>query len=58
MSTIQFIIDYEKKRDVMRDAVQYEISLSTIMRRMVEVYLNDPSFRKRILLYNPYEGEF
>lgn len=58
MSTIQFVIDYEKKLAVMRDAVQYEISLSTVMRRMVEIYLNDPAFRKRILQYNPMEGEF
>ena len=58
MSTIQFVIDYDKKMAVMRDAVQYEISLSTVMRRMVEIYLNDPTFRKRILQYNPMEGEF
>ncbi len=58
MSTIQFVIDYDKKLAVMRDAAQFEISLSTVMRRMVEIYLNDPSFRKRILQYNPMEGEF
>ena len=58
MSTIQFVIDYDKKLAVMRDAAQFEISLSTVMRRMVEIYLNDPAFRKRILQYNPMEGEF
>ena len=58
MTTIQFKIDFDKKLAVSRDAVQYEISLSTIMRRMVEIYLKDPTFRKRILQYNPVEGEF
>ncbi len=58
MSTIQFKINYDKKLAVMHDAAQYEIALSVIMRRMVEIYLNDPSFRKRILQYNPMEGEF
>ena len=56
--SIQFVIDYDKKLAVMRDAAQFEISLSTVMRRMVEIYLNDPAFRKRILQYNPMEGEF
>ena len=58
MSTIQFKIDYDKKLSIMHDAVQYEISLSAVLRRMVEIYLSDPTFRKRVLQYNPFIGEF
>ena len=58
MTTIQFKIDFDRKVAVSRDAMKYEISLSTIMRRLVEIYLNDLALRKRILQYNPMEGEF
>lgn len=58
MTTIQFKIDFDRKVAVSRDAMKYEISLSTIMRRLIEIYLNDPALRKRILQYNPMEGEF
>jgi hypothetical protein len=56
LTTIQFKIDYDKKTGVAHDAAKCELSLSTIMRRMVEIYLTDYDFRRRVLQYNPYSG--
>ena len=58
MSNISFTTDFDKKIELNHDAALYSLSVSAIMRRMVDIYLSDPAFRKRVLQYNPYEGEF
>ena len=58
MTTIHFMIDFDKKQKLMHDAAQCEVGLSTILRRMVDLYLADPAFRRRILLFVPCEEEF
>ena len=52
MDTIQFKIDYNKKLRVMRDAYQHDLPVSTIMRRLVELYYLDDNLRKRVLNYD------
>ena len=52
MDTIQFKIDYNKKLRVMRDAYQHDLPVSTIMRRLVELYFLDDTLRKQVLNYD------
>ena len=58
MTTINFKIDSDKKLKMMHDAARSELGLSAILRRMVDLYLTDPVFRKRILQFVPHEEEF
>ena len=53
MTTIQFKIDSDKKNAVMHDAWKYQMNFSTLMRKMVELYLADSDFRSKVLSYDP-----
>ena len=58
---IQFRIDSDRKNALMRDAMKLDLSMSVIVRRLVEIYLEDPALRKRVVNYNlqqKWESEF
>lgn len=45
----------------MRDAMTLDLSMSVIVRRLVEMYLADPALRRRVINYNiskQWESEF
>lgn len=52
MVNVQFRIDYNRKLALMRDAMKLDLSMSIIVRRLVEIYLEDPTLRKRVVNYN------
>jgi len=52
MVNVQFRIDYDRKTALMRDAMALDLSMSVIVRRLVEMYLEDPALRKRVINYN------
>lgn len=61
MVNIQFRIDSDKKTALMRDAMALDLSMSAIVRRLVEIYLEDQALRKRVVNYNlqqKWESEF
>lgn len=61
MVNIQFRIDSDRKLALMRDAMALDLSMSVIVRRLVEIYLEDPALRKRVVNYNlakKWESEF
>lgn len=61
MVNIQFRIDSDKKTALMRDAMALDLSMSAIVRRLVEIYLEDQTLRKRVVNYNlqqKWESEF
>ena len=49
---VQFRIDYDRKLALSRDAMALDLSMSVIVRRLVEIYLADPALRKRVVNYN------
>ena len=58
---IQFRIDSDSKTALMRDAMALDLSMSAIVRRLVEIYLEDQALRKRVVNYNlqqKWESEF
>lgn len=61
MVNIQFRIDSDRKTALMRDAMALDLSMSAIVRRLVEIYLEDQALRKRVVNYNlqqKWESEF
>ena len=61
MVNIQFRIDSNRKTALMRDAMALDLSMSAIVRRLVEIYLEDQALRKRVVNYNlqqKWESEF
>ncbi len=61
MVNIQFRIDSDSKTALMRDAMALDLSMSAIVRRLVEIYLEDQALRKRVVNYNlqqKWESEF
>ena len=61
MVNVQFRIDYDRKLALMRDAMALDLSMSVIVRRLVEMYLEDPALRKRVVNYcitKQWESEF
>ena len=57
LTSIHFQIDFEKKMKLIRDAASNGLPLSIILRRMVDLYLSNPSFRKTILQFVQYDEE-
>lgn len=49
MSTIQFKIDFETKLGLVQDAFKNNLTISTLMRRLVSLYLTDESIREKVL---------
>ena len=49
MNTIQVRIDYDTKLQLMRDAEANKLTLSTLMRRLINLYLTDESVRQKVL---------
>lgn len=61
LDNIQFRIDSDRKNALMQDALKLDLSMSVIVRRLVEIYLEDPALRKRVVNYNlqqKWESEF
>ena len=48
MNTIQVRIDFDTKLQLMRDAEASNLSLSTLMRRLINLYLTDESVRQKV----------
>ena len=48
MNTIQVRIDFDTKLQLMRDAEANNLSLSTLMRRLISLYLTDESVRQKV----------
>ena len=48
MNTIQVRIDFDTKLQLMRDAEASNLSLSTLMRRLISLYLTDESVRQKV----------
>ncbi len=49
MNTIQVRIDYESKLQLIRDAESNQLTLSTLMRRLIQLYLTDEVVRQKVL---------
>lgn len=49
MNTIQVRIDYESKLQLMRDAEANQLTLSILMRRLIQLYLTDEVVRQKVL---------
>ncbi len=49
MNTIQVRIDYDTKLQLMRDAEANQLTLSTLMRRLIQLYLTDEVVRQKVL---------
>jgi len=48
MNCIQVRIDFDTKLRLMRDAESSNLSLSTLMRRLIHLYLTDESIRLKV----------
>ena len=48
MNTIQVRIDFDTKLQLMRDAEANKMTLSTLMRRLINLYLTDESVRQKV----------
>ena len=48
MNSIQVRIDYDTKLQLMRDAEANKMTLSTLMRRLINLYLTDESVRQKV----------
>ena len=48
MNSVQVRIDYETKLQLMRDAEANKLTLSTLMRRLINLYLTDESVRQKV----------
>lgn len=49
MNTIQVRIDYDNKLQLMRDAEANQLTISTLMRRLIQLYLTDEVVRQKVL---------
>ena len=48
MNSIQVRIDFDTKLKLMRDAETNKMTLSTLMRRLINLYLTDESVRQKV----------
>ena len=48
MNSVQVRIDYETKLQLMRDAEANKLTLPTVMRRLINLYLTDESVRQKV----------
>ena len=48
MNTIQVRIDFDTKLKLIRDAEANSLSLSSLMRRLINLYLTDESVRQKV----------
>lgn len=48
MNSIQVRIDYDTKLQLMRDAEANKLTLSTLLRRLINLYLTDESVRQKV----------
>ena len=49
MNTIQVRIDFDTKLQLLRDAEAHKLTLSTLMRRLINLYLTDENIRQKVL---------
>lgn len=48
MNSVQVRIDYDTKLQLMRDAEANKLTLSTLLRRLINLYLTDESVRQKV----------
>lgn len=48
MNSVQVRIDFDTKIKLMRDAEANKLTLSTLMRRLINLYLTDESVRQKV----------
>lgn len=48
MNSVQVRIDYETKLQLMRDAEANKLTLSSLLRRLINLYLTDESVRQKV----------
>ena len=48
MNSVQVRIDFDTKLKLMRDAEANKMTLSTLMRRLINLYLTDESVRQKV----------
>jgi hypothetical protein len=48
MNSIQVRIDYDTKLQLMRDAEANKLTLSSLLRRLINLYLTDESVRQKV----------
>lgn len=48
MNSVQVRIDFDTKLQLMRDAEANKLSLSTLLRRLIHLYLTDESVRQKV----------
>lgn len=48
MNSVQVRIDYDTKLKLMRDAEANNLTLSTLMRRLINLYLTDEAVRQKV----------
>ena len=49
MNSVQVRIDFETKLQLLRDAESNNLTLSSLMRRLINLYLTDESVRQKVL---------
>ena len=49
MNSVQVRIDFETKLQLLRDAEANNLTLSSLMRRLINLYLTDESVRQKVL---------
>ena len=49
MNSVQVRIDFETKLQLLRDAEANKLTLSSLMRRLINLYLTDESVRQKVL---------
>lgn len=52
MSNVQFIMNFDKKMALVRDAAKLDLPMSVLLRRLVDVYLTDPNVRQKVINFN------
>ena len=48
MNSVQVRIDFETKLQLLRDAEANNLTLSSLMRRLINLYLTDESVRQKV----------
>ena len=48
MNSVQVRIDFDAKLQLMRDAEANKLTLSTLLRRLINLYLTDESVRQKV----------
>ena len=48
MNSVQVRIDFDTKLKLMRDAEANKLTLSTLMRRLINLYLTDEAVRQKV----------